>query len=304
MTESQNTPQENEFKPIAMAIQQNDLMSAETMKGIAEVQAAVMLAKRFPRDQFTAFNKIMEACQRKNLAENAVYAYPRGGKAISGPSIRLAEAMAREWGNIDSGIRELSRDKNKSVCEAFAWDLETNARFTRIFEIPHERHTREGSYKLTDPRDIYENVANQGARRLRACILQAIPGDITDSAVAKCKETVTKKSGEPLVDRMRKMANTFATYGITQAHIEKRLKHALESVNEEEIFDLITVYNAIKDNHAKRSDYFDIAETEPTEKTSSLKDKIKKGTKKERQPGEDDDEPETTQEQQEFISKL
>lgn len=274
----------NEFKPTESPIQANSLMAAESMKGVAEVQAAVMMAKRFPRDQFTAFNRIMTACDRKSLAESAVYAYPRGGQAVSGPSIRLAEAIAREWGNLDCGIRELSRDKEKSVCEAFAWDLETNVRFTRIFEVPHERHTKSGSYKLTDPRDIYENVANNGARRLRACILEAIPGDITEKAVSKCKETVTKKTGEPIVDRIRKMVVAFSGLGVTQAHIEKRLKHTVDSTNEEELFDLITVYNSIKDVAAKRGDFFDIVDTDPTEKTTALKEKI---ASKKREPGEE-----------------
>jgi hypothetical protein len=263
----------NEFRPVQVQ-ESGSLMEAESMKGVAEVQASVMMAKRFPRDQFTAFNNIMRDCERMGLAVSAVYAYPRGGQTVSGPSIRLAEAIARQWGNLNCGIRELSRDNEKSVCEAFAWDIETNTRFTRIFEVPHIRYTRQGSYKLTDPRDIYENVANNGARRLRACILEAIPGDITEKAVAKCKETITKKGGEPIVDRIRKMVVAFSAHGVTQEHIERRLKHEVGITTEDELFDLITVFNSIKDNQAKRGDFFEIADTEQTEKTIKLKEKI------------------------------
>jgi hypothetical protein len=284
---------ENEFRKNEPVVQGNSMMAAEAMKGVAEVQAAVLMAKKFPRDQFTAFNNIIRDCERKTLAESAVYAYPRGGQTVSGASIRLAEAIARQWGNLDCGIRELARDNEKSVCEAFAWDLETNTRFTRIFEVPHIRYTKGGTYKLTDPRDIYENVANNGARRLRACILEAIPGDITEKAVLKCKETVTKKTGEPVVDRIRKMVVSFSTHGVTQAHIEKRLKHKVDITTEEELFDLITIYNSIKDNQAKRGDFFDIADTEQTEKTSKLKEKI--SAKKE---------PEMSPENKEFTNKL
>ncbi|MBQ7110481.1 MAG: hypothetical protein IJO06_04585 [Thermoguttaceae bacterium] len=39
----------------------------------------------------------MTACQRPGLASVAVYVYPRGGSKISGPSIRLAEEIARNW---------------------------------------------------------------------------------------------------------------------------------------------------------------------------------------------------------------
>lgn len=272
------TKTENEFNPPVETIQGNNMIAAEAMKEVAQVQAAVMMAKKFPRDRFTAFKNIMDDCGRYKLAKAAVYSYPRGGTAVSGPSIRLAEVVVRNWGNMDCGIRELSRDDTKSVCEAYAWDLETNSRSTRIFEVPHIRATREkGTYKLTDPRDIYENVANQGARRLRACILQAIPGDVIDKAVDKCKETVTKNSGKPLTDRIQEMVVAFSSFGINVSHLEKRLKHPIDSINEDEMFEFITIYNSIKDNHAKRNDFFDILEAEQTEKTVGLSEKLKKG---------------------------
>jgi hypothetical protein len=155
--------------------------------------------------------------------------------------------------------------------------LETNWRATRIFEVPHVRATRKGTYKLNDPRDIYENMANQGSRRLRACILQAIPSDVIDKAVEKCKETITKKSGKSLVDRTQEMVLAFSALGINVAHIEKKLKHPLNIITEDEMFDFITIYNSIKDNHAKRGDFFDILDSEPTEKTVALAEKLNKG---------------------------
>jgi hypothetical protein len=268
---------ENEFEQPLQPVSQGSLMSAEAMKGVAEVQAAVMMAKRFPRDQFAAFNSMMQACSRRSMAESAVYAYPRGGKSVSGPSIRLAECMAKAWGNLDCGIRELSRDENKSVIESYAWDLESNCRWTRVFEVEHRRDTKGGSYKLTDARDIYENVANQGARRLRACILEAIPGDVVEKCVAACKKTMTKSAAdEPFVDQIRKIIAAFSVHGVTQAHIEARIGHSVDIITAEELFDLHTIYNSIKDGLSKRSDFFDIGEpAQPSEKASALQEKLK-----------------------------
>jgi hypothetical protein len=265
---------ENEFRPVEVPIDSGTLMAAESIKEVAQVQAAVMMAKKFPRDRFTAFKNIIEDCGRYTLAKAAVYSFPRGGSTVAGPSIRLAEVLARNWGNIDFGVRELSRDKDRSVCEAYAWDLETNTRSTRIFEVPHERKAAGRIVKLTDPRDIYENVANQGSRRLRACILQSIPGDVTDKAVDACKKTVTQKSGKPLVDRLQDMVVAFGAFGITAAHIEKKYGHELRIISEDELFELITIYNSLKDSHSKRSDFFDISDAEPTQKTLALKEKL------------------------------
>ena len=136
-----------------------------------EVQGAMVIAKRFPRDEVESFNRIMQSCKRKSLAESAMYEYPRGGTKVSGPSIRLAEAMAQNWGNIDFGITELEQKNGESQVMAYAWDLETNTRQVKIFSVPHVRGTKKGNVPLTDPRDVYEMVANQGARRLRSCIL-------------------------------------------------------------------------------------------------------------------------------------
>ena len=123
-----------------------------------EVQAAMVIAKKFPRDEVQSFNRIMKACQRKTLAEQAMYEYPRGGTKVTGPSIRLAEAMAQNWGNLDYGIVELEQKNGESQVMAYAWDLETNTRQTKIFSVPHIRSTKKGNIALTDPRDIYELV--------------------------------------------------------------------------------------------------------------------------------------------------
>jgi len=125
-----------------------------------EVQAAMIIAKRFPRDEARAFDKILRSCQRQGLAEQSEYTYPRGGQKIVGPSIRLAEAIAQNWGNVDYGIIELSNNNESSEMMAYAWDLETNTRVTKIFTVKHWRDTKQGGYALNDSRDIYETTAN------------------------------------------------------------------------------------------------------------------------------------------------
>ena len=85
-----------------------------------EVQAAMIVAKKFPRDEYEATERIKRACQRTTLAEQAIYSYPRGGQNVTGPSIRLAEAMAQCWGNLDYGIIELDQKNNMSEMMAYA----------------------------------------------------------------------------------------------------------------------------------------------------------------------------------------
>jgi len=175
-----------------------------------------------------------------------------------GPSIRLAEVLAQNWGNMDFGLLELDRSEGESSVMAYAWDLETNVKRTTVFQVAHKRDTRQGSRKLTDERDIYELVANMGARRLRACILNVIPGDIVEEAVNECNRTMSGRSNEPIKDRLRKMLNAFSSISVDAAMIERYLEHPLDNINEEELNNLRAIFTTIKDGQAKREDYFEM----------------------------------------------
>lgn len=257
-----------------------------------EVQVAMLAAKKFPRDQVTAFNNIMMACQRKKLAESSMYEYPRGGQKVTGPSIRLAEAIAQNWGNIDFGFMELEQRGGVSQVMAYAWDLETNARQTKLFSVPHIRHTKKGDYPLTDPRDIYELVANQAARRVRACILGIIPGDVVEAAIERCNKTMREGNDEPLVDRVRTMAMAFEKdFSVTLPMLEKYLGCRSDAFSENDFVRLKKVYVALRDGMAKREDYFEIAlpvnENEISDPFSNGEKEEKKSGKKSKEVEED-----------------
>ena len=224
-----------------------------------EVQGAIVMAKKFPRDEVESFNRIVRACQRKGLAENAMYEYPRGGTKVVGPSIRLAEAMAQNWGNIDFGIIELEQKNGESQVMAYAWDLETNTRQTKVFTVPHIRSTKKGNVPLTDPRDIYEMVANQGARRVRACILGVIPGDVQDAAIDQCNKTMSEGEKKPVIDLVRDMAAIFEReFSVPIEAIEKYIGCKSEGFSMNDLVRLKRVYKSLHDGMAKREDYFDL----------------------------------------------
>ena len=254
--------------------QSKGMLEVAASRQAQEVQAAMVVAKRFPRDPFESYNRIMNACKRISLAKDAIYTYPRGGTTVKGPSIRLAEVLAQQWGNIDFGIIELEQRYQESTVMAYAWDLETNTRQTKVFAVPHKRYTKNGSCNLTDPRDIYEMVANNGARRLRACILGVIPGDIIDGAVEACNDTLLKDDSEgPLEDRIRKMVMKFSEVGVSTDMLEMRLGHKLEITTVQEVVNLAAIYKSISDNMAPIEQYFERPETAEG-KTQTLKDKM------------------------------
>ena len=232
------------------------LVEVEQQRAVAETQAAMAIAKRFPRNQIQALDRILTACTRPTLAEAALYSYSRGGTDITGPSIRLAEAIAQSWGNLQFGIRELEQRHGSSTVEAFAWDIETNVRQTKTFQVAHKRHTRKGSYSLEDPRDIYEMTANQGARRLRACVLGIVPGDVVEAAVKQCEQTL-KSRVEITPEKIQSLVEKFGAYGVTKKQIEARIQRRLDAITPALMVSLGKIYNSIKDGMSVASDWFD-----------------------------------------------
>ena len=255
----------------------SNMLEAQNQREIGEIQSALVIAKRFPRNQVEAMDRVLQACARPSLAEGAIYQYARGGTNISGASIRLAEAIAQSWGNMQYGIRELEQVNGESIVEAFAWDTETNVKQTKVFKVKHTRHTRKGSYRLEDPRDIYEMVANQGARRLRACILGVVPSDVVDSAVKACEATLTSKV-EITPEKIKGMVDAFKPFGVTKEMLETRIQRRLDTITPALMVNLGKIYNSLKDGMSQPNEWFEMPVTEKKvakKGKEALKDAIK-----------------------------
>lgn len=242
--------------------QSGAIAQSDQQRQIAEVQAALMIARANRRNQIEALDRIINACTRPGLANAAVYTYARGGTDITGPSIRLAEAMAQAWGNMQFGIREIEQRDGESTVQAYAWDVETNTRREVTFQVPHVRRSGKENKPLTDPRDIYEMIANNGARRLRACILAIIPGDVTEAALSQCEVTM-KAHADTSPDSVKKMVEAFSALGVTKDMIEKRIQRRIDAIQPAQIVGLRKIYTSLQDGMSVAKDWFEIDENAP-----------------------------------------
>lgn len=271
------------IEPEAQQEQSASLIQVENSRAMQEIQAAVISAKKFPRDTIAAHKRIMDACKRKVLAEQSMYAFPRGGQTVTGPSIKLAEVLAQNWGNIRCGVTELERTAKESTLMAYCVDLETNYQKTVAFVVPNERHTKKGIMRLTDPRDIYENNMNNGSRRLRNCILAVIPGDIVEEAVNECEKTLKGDNSEPHQEKIKRVLKNMELIGIDQAMIEKRFGKKLEALLAVDVVQLNKIGKSIQDGVSKKEDWFSSGDSG---KSKDLTEKFK--TKSEEEKKEDD----------------
>ena len=251
-------------------------VTIESSRAVAEAQSKILLAKRFPRNEAEAYEKAMTACSRPTFAEKALYSYPRGkNNIVSGASIRLAEELARCWGNLDYGIKELSQKDGESEMMAYCWDMENNLISSQTFVVEHARDTTQGKQKLTTQRDIYENNANMAGRRLRARILAVLPPDLVEAAIAACHQTLTGNQGKPTSEQITETETVFARLGVNLAAIENRLGHSLKDLTMQELNDFYGIYGSIIDGHSSIFDWFDVKVN--ASRAKSLTDKIMNG---------------------------
>ncbi|MDO4243513.1 MAG: hypothetical protein Q4C85_07120 [Actinomyces sp.] len=223
----------------------SEATAVEQTRAVAEVQAAITVARACPRDLERARAEMQRSCAERALADRAFYAVKGLG---SGPSIHLARELARIWGNIDYGVREMRRDDVEGVSEvqAYAWDQETNARTIRSFIVPHARTTRQGRQRLTDLGDIYRHNQNQGAKAVRECILAVLPTWLVQEAQDLCHATLRGQVVADGLDKaIEKSLAAFARLGVTQAMLEARVGRPRTAWSADDVARLRTDYTSL-----------------------------------------------------------
>lgn len=238
------------------------LISVEAQRAVAEVQARMMIARANPRDPRQCAELIENDCQRMAVAEHALYEYSRAGTKISGPSIHLAEAIARRWGNVASGIKEVTRGDGFSEYIAYAWDLESGYYDERQFHVRHWIDTKGGGRLATTERDIYELGANMGQRRKRAVLLTVLPTDIVEMAERTCEKTLRAKA-DTGPEALKRMEEAFAEFGVTRAQLEARIQRRLDAISPAQMVSLKRIYQSLRDEMSKAADWFAPVEGEP-----------------------------------------
>lgn len=248
-----------ELRPVHTPGRVGQATAVEQSRAVAEVQAAVIVAQQCPRSVPAAITAMEEACAQAELAGRAFFRFPRGGETVSGPSVYLARELARCWGNVQHGVTELARDDThgQSEMQAWAWDVQTNTRSSSTFIVPHKRDTRSGAKELTDMRDIYENNANNGARRLREAIFSVLPAWYSARAQALCQATIENGGGKPLAVRIADAVKAFERHRVTPARIAAKFGHAtVDELNATDVAQLGVIYDSLRQGTVTVDDEF------------------------------------------------
>lgn len=254
----------------------------------AEVEMAMLSARRVPRDEDNAFQKIIRSCRRPRFAENVEYRFPRGGKQVSGPSVYLLREIAKAWGNLQYGFRVTQDDAEARTIRGYAWDLETNTRVEledSFKKLIQRRISGETRWIAPDERDLRELTNRRGAILVRECIRGLIPQDYIDAAVEQAAETLRADIADDPDGARKKIIAGFDKLNVKPAALKSFLGIPLEQASPAQLAELRAIYESIRDGNSTWANYSGKDEPKKrAKKTGSLDPSKLKETKGEPEP--------------------
>jgi hypothetical protein len=224
----------------ALALVEQGAIAAITK---SEVLAQLDAAHRYPR-AITRFMKqaITLATINVATAESCMYALPRGGKTISGPSVRLAEICASSYGNIHVGARIVDIGEREVTAQGVAWDLETNLRVS----VEVNRRITDSKGKRYNDDMIAVTCAAACSIALRNAIFRVVPRAYIDQVYERCKRVAVGKA-ETLTQRRDEVLARLAKMGATQDRVLNALHlRGVDDITLEHLEQLIGMGTAIK----------------------------------------------------------
>lgn len=232
---------------------QNTSMAVQI--AVAELNQGVVTARQYPRNPARAMNNILSlATLDAQTAEECIYALPRGGKPIRGPSVRLAEIIASQWGNclVAARIVHVDRMEKVVVAEGVFHDLETGMK--RVFQTQRRISEKSGRLMNDDMIAVTGNAAMSIA--MREAVLKSVPKAIWRKAY-EAVDAILTGGVETLTVKREKAITAFAAFGVTPEQIFACLEVAsVEEVTVDDIGTLRSILKTIKLGEAAVEDYF------------------------------------------------
>jgi hypothetical protein len=232
----------------------------------AEVNQQIATAKKYPRS-LEQFRKelIGQVTLSESIARSCIYALPRAGKKIEGPSIRFAEMAMGAWGNCRATARIVAETENFVIAQGIFIDLQRNVAVG--IEVGRRIIDSEGRRFNIDMIGVTGAAASSIA--LRNAILRGIPRALTDEAYVNAKRTVAGTLAT-LADRRNRALEAFKPYGVTEQQILAALgKQGLVEIGLEDLVTLGGFLTAIQQEERDPEEIFPPATNAATRRQSA-----------------------------------
>ena len=242
-----------------------EVNQAEMLEAInrSEVDIQIATAKKYPRDIKRALTNIQTiATLDQETAMDCFYVLKRGENRIEGLSVRLAEIIASQWGNLRVQTRIIGNDGKTITAQGVCLDLETNLGV--LVETKRRITDRTGRTYSEDMQVMTGNAAS--AIAFRNAVLKVVPKAVTSSVIKAVKEVAVGKG----LDMTTRRRNLIAFYGRLGISREQILAYcgvsSVEEIDGEMLYELAGVKNSIHEGTTTAQEVFGTGTGEKSKK--------------------------------------
>jgi hypothetical protein len=257
------------LQPMAQALDSHTV----ALLSKSEIDTQIATAKKYPRSITKLLNTARQLVTADaESADECIYALPRAGKIIEGPSVRFAEVMAYAWGNCRCGARVISEDAEFVTAMGSFIDLEANVAIG--YEVKRRITNKKGERFSADVIQQTSNAACSIA--LRNATLRGIPKAIWRKVYLEARQAVAGDI-KTLDSRRAAMMKAFQLMGIKPEQVFAKLEvKGVEDITLDHMVLLRGIYNSIRENETSAQRAF-APEQDSTlaEKSKANLDKIK-----------------------------
>ncbi len=208
----------------------------------AEIDMQISTAKKYPRDLGRVLSNIKKlATITQDTAASCFFSIPRAGKYIQGNSIRFAEIVASQYGNVRTGYRVLEHNGKTIRAQGMCHDLETNYLFT----AEEEKNITDKNGKIFNQDMITMTGKSCQAIALRNAIFKVIPMALLAEMEMEIKQVAIGKNVSIDI-RWKNCVNKYASINITEKQLLDHIQITkYQELTDDDFVNLIGLFNAI-----------------------------------------------------------
>jgi len=217
----------------------------------AEIDVQIRTARAYPRRELSLLKQriLSHATIDEETSASCFYKIPRGGDMIEGPSVRLAEIVAANYGNLRVATRTLETvttgDSPHVVVQVAIHDLENNL----AVQVEKRRRITGKKSKGGRPDEDDINLATNACASVafRDAVFRVVPNVLVHPVLEACKRFAVGKATS-LSGKRIAILKRLAQLGAPQARVLASLGvKKVEDITLEHCEDLIGRGTALKD---------------------------------------------------------
>lgn len=231
------------------------LSGSDTLMAVdrAQIDMQIATAKQYPRSVDKALKEALTlATMDEETAASCLYALPRSGRTIEGPSARLAEIIASSWGNLRADADIVAEDQTHITAMGTCMDLEKNVAFrVRVSRRITDRH---GKRYNEDMIGVTKNAAISIA--LRNAVFKVVPKAHWNRIYKEARKASLGRGGT-ITQKRQNALDWFGKLGVQPEQIFEQLNvRGLDDIGEDELIVLRGMRTAIQEGDSTVEDMF------------------------------------------------